>query len=280
MTDFLEQVVAERRADVERVKRETPERVLLERAAARGIRPVRQYGARDRFTHALWMRQTEGRLAVIGEVKRASPALGTLKVDVDVRTTARLYEAAGAAAISVLCEPRHWGGTLDDLRAVAEVVDIPVLCKDVIVDEHQIVAAWAGGAAAVLLIAEALDDRTLRRFIQRADALGMGVLVEAHETTAFERAVRVAPSVVGVNARDLRAPKEIRPERIRLLHHVARVHQILVAESGIATLDDARMLPARVDAVLVGTALMRAADPAVLIRQLASVRRATTVAVP
>jgi len=273
VTDFLEQVVSERRADVARDKREVPERALLDLAAERGIKPIRQYGTRDRFTYALYMRQLEGRLGVIAEVKRVSPAVGALKPDVDVRTTARVYETSGAAAISVLCEPRHWGGSFHDLRAVAEIVDIPVLCKDVIVDEYQIVAAWANGAAAVLLIAEALDDATLRRLIRRADALGMGVLVEAHETAAFERAVRAAPWVVGVNARDLRAPTEIRPERIRLLHHLAREQQILVAESCIAAVDDARMLPARVDAVLVGTALMRAQDPSVLIRQLAAVRR-------
>lgn len=273
MTDFLEQVIAERRADVARSKRDAPESALLAQAAVRGIKPIRQYGTRDRFTHALWGCQSDGRLAVIAEVKRVSPALGELNVGIDARATARVYEASGAAAISVLCEPRHWGGSLEDLHAVAEAVDIPVLCKDVIVDEYQIVAAWANGAAAVLLIAEALDDPALGRFVARAGALGMGVLVEAHETAAFERAVRVAPFVVGVNARDLRSPKEIRPERIRLLHHVAREHQILVAESGIASLDDARALPARVDAVLIGTALMRAADPGLLVRQIAAVPR-------
>jgi indole-3-glycerol phosphate synthase len=273
VTDFLSQVVAERRADVERAKREVPESVLLERAALRGIKSVRQYGHRDGFTHALWVPQVQGRLAVIAEVKRVSPALGALKVDADVRAIAERYEAAGAHAISVLCEPRHWGGSLEDLAAVADVVGIPVLCKDVIVDEYQIVAAWAAGADAVLLIAEALDDVTLRRLIARADGLGMGVLVEAHETEAFERVVHSSAWVVGVNARDLRAPKEIRPDRIRMLHHLARSGQILVAESGIASADDARALPARVDAVLVGTALMRAEDPTVLIRQLVAVKR-------
>jgi len=274
VTDFLEQVVAERRANVERAKRDVPEDVLVERAAMRGLKRIRQYGPRDRFTHALWVRQVEGRLAVIAEVKRSSPALGTLKVDADVRAIARAYESAGAAAISVLCEPHHWGGSLEDLSAVAEVVSVPVLCKDVIVDEYQIVAAWASGASAVLLIAEALDDALLRRFIHRADSLGMGVLIEAHESAAFERAVRTSAWVIGVNARDLRAPKEIRPDRIRMLHHLARPNQTLVAESGIATVDDARSLPARVDAVLVGTALMRADDPTVLIRQLAAMKRA------
>jgi indole-3-glycerol phosphate synthase len=273
MTDFLEQVVAERRADVERAKSVTPESVLEDRAASRGITRVRRYGPRDAFTHALWDRRTRCELAVIAEVKRVSPALGALNVDADVRAIARRYESAGAAAISVLCEPRHWGGSLQDLSAVREVVGVPVLCKDVIVDEYQIVEAWSAGAHAVLLIAEALDDAQLRRFITRASDLGMGVLLEAHESAAFERAVRTSAMVVGVNARDLRAPAEIRPDRIRMLHHLARPEQLLVAESGIGTVEDARLLPARVDAVLVGTALMRSADPTVLIRQLSCITR-------
>lgn len=273
MTDFLDQVSAERRAAVARAKESVPERELLARAAARGITAVRRYGARDAFTHALWERQLRGRLAVIAEVKRISPALGWLGAGADVRALARRYEEAGAAAVSVLCEPRHWGGSLADLAAVREVVGIPVLCKDVIVDDYQIVEAWSCGADAVLLIAEALDDAGLHALIRSAEALGMGVLVEAHETAAFERVARSGAPVVGVNARDLRSPKDIRPERIRLLHHLARPEQILVAESGIASADDARTLPARVDAVLVGTALMRSADPTVLVAQLASVPR-------
>lgn len=274
MTDFLQQVVAERRADVELAKRERSEAAVYEEALLGGRKPVARYGAgRDAFTHGLWMRQVNGQLAVIAEVKRISPALGTLRADADVRRIARAYERAGATAISVLCEPRHWGGSLEDLSAVREVVGIPVLCKDVIVDERQVVEAWAAGAHAVLLIAEALEDLALHRLVERAQALGMGLLVEAHETAAFERAIRSGSRVVGVNARDLRSPREIRPERIRSLHGLAQASQILVAESGIASIDDARALPSRVDAVLVGTALMRADDPTVLIRQLAAISR-------
>lgn len=274
MSDFLEQVVTERRADVEAAKRERTEAAVYEEGLLRGRTPVATYGnAGDAFTHALLTERTRGDLAVIAEVKRISPALGPLRADADVRRIARSYERAGAAAISVLCEPRHWGGSLEDLAAVREVVGIPVLCKDVIVDERQVVEAWAAGAHALLLIAEALDDAALHRLLDRARSLGMGVLVEAHEAEAFARAVRSGALVVGVNARDLRAPREIHPERIRMLHAMAHGSQILVAESGIATADDARALPARVDAVLVGTALMRADDPALLLRQLASVRR-------
>lgn len=277
MTDFLDQVVAERRADAEASKRERTEAAVLEEGLLRGRTTEPTFGTRDAFTHALWSKQGVGQLAVIAEVKRVSPALGTLRSDVDVRRLARTYERAGAAAISVLCEPRHWGGSLADLEAVRSVVSVPVLCKDVIVDERQIVEAWAAGAHAVLLIAEALDDATLRRLVARAHELGMGTLVEAHETAAFERAVRSGSRVVGVNARDLRSPREIRPQRIGALHGLAQEQQILVAESGIASAEDARGLPARVDAILVGTALMRADDPSVLLRQLAAVTVAPRV---
>jgi indole-3-glycerol phosphate synthase len=277
MTDFLEQVVAERRADVDAAKRERSEAAILEDGLLRGRKTVAMYGGTDAFTHALAGKRASRELAVIAEVKRVSPAAGPLRADVDVRRLARRYERAGAAAISVLCEPRHWGGSLTDLDQVRGVVGIPVLCKDVIVDERQVVEAWSAGAHAVLLIAEALDDAALRRLVERAHELGMGTLVEAHETAAFERAVRAGSRVVGVNARDLRSPKEIRPERIRMLHGLAHEQQILVAESGISSADDARALPARVDAVLVGTALMRADDPTALVRGLAAVRRPVRV---
>lgn len=278
MTDFLDQVVAERRADAEAAKRERSDTAVLEEGTLRGRTPVPMYGPMgDAFTHVLLSKQVAGELAVIAEVKRISPALGPLRADVDVRRLARAYEKAGAAAISVLCEPRHWGGSLQDLEAVRSVVGIPVLCKDVIVDDRQIVEAWAAGAHAVLLIAEALDDATLRGFVARAQELGMGTLVEAHETAAFERAVRSGSRVVGVNARDLRSPREIRPERIGALHGLAHEQQILVAESGIASAEDARGLPTRVDAILVGTALMRAEEPSVLLRQLAAVKVAPRV---
>ena len=278
MTDFLEQVIAERRADIARAKAKVPEEALVVEAARwrRVGRPSVQVspgrgGMSDAFTAAL--RMLHGRLGVIAEVKRRSPALGTLNADADPVTLALAYEAAGATAVSVLTEPRHWGGSLDDLAAVSQAVRIPVLCKDVIVDEYQIMQARAAGADAVLLIAEALSDEELHRLIVRANTLGMGVLLEAHEPVAFGRAVAAGTLVVGVNARNLRRPSEIDVGRARQLHTFAREGQILVAESGIESVDDARLLPARVDAVLVGTALMRLVDPMPLIQGIAASRK-------
>lgn len=299
MSDFLERVVRERRADV---------------AAARAWKPLAQVKSAAqraaigrgtlRFADALRERRQTGRLAVIAEVKRVSPALGPLAEDLDPATLAQRYQGAGAAAISVLVEPRHWGGSLDDLRAVVPAVrrmvtyhgetlphvqPIPVLAKDVIVDEYQIAEAGAAGAHAVLLIAEALDGPTLQKLILAARGLGMDVLVEAHEREAFERAViaaertsealpmgipehMVGTTLLGVNARDLREPSRIDRRRIHELAALVPSAHLLVAESGITSVEDAEALPMRVDAVLVGTALVRASDPAPLIRALADAR--------
>ncbi len=259
MTDFLETVTAERRADM--------------RAARSGTPVAGSSRNRPSFADALRAQRARGRIAVIAEVKRVSPALGTLAADADPVALARLYAAAGAAAISVLTEPRHWGGSVEDLAAVAEAVDLPLLYKDVVVDERQLREAKDAGASAVLLIAEALDDATLASFVRSATTLGLDALVEAHEHRAFARAVASGATIVGVNARNLRVPAELDRDRVDALHGLARRDQLLVAESGIASPADVEALPARVDAVLVGTALMTAADPGALLRSLVEVRR-------
>lgn len=258
--DFLAGVVAERRADAAAI-----------RSRLGGARPVGP-PARS-FAAAIEAARRAGRLAVIAEVKRISPALGALNTTADPVALARAYTAAGAAAISVLTEPRHWGGSVNDLRAVAGAVELPVLYKDVVVDEAQVIEARDAGAAAVLLIAEALGADELGALVERAHGLGLVAFVEAHDPAAFRRAVASGARVVGVNARDLRRPAEIDADRIRALHPLARADQLLVAESGIGSADEARALPPRVDAILVGTALMRAADPGALVRELAAVRR-------
>ena len=268
MSDFLERVVAERRADVaeRRVGADMDE--LRARADAW---PRQRAEALYRRSHASHLG-----LSVIAEVKRVSPAAGVLNADVDPARLALGYAAAGAAAIAVLTEPRHWHGGLHDLAEVRRAVDLPVLAKDIVVDGLQILEARAFGADLVLLIAEVLDDATLHRFVELARSLRMEALVEAHEPAAFGRAVRSGARFVGVNARDLRRPSVLDPGRVRQLHTFALAGQVLVAESGIASVDDARLLPARVDAVLIGTSLMRADDPAPLIRGIASLKRTVT----
>lgn len=290
MTDFLDEVGAERKAYVMETRPRVSEEEVLSnmrhnvwaRARAAGLLEQLQVGgAIDAFTSVLLRAKREGRLAVIAEVKRVSPAHGPLGgADADVASLARAYVAAGATAISVVTEPKHWGGSLRDLEAVRDAVDVPILYKDIVVTEYQVLEARKAGADAALLIADALNEHDLSRITKRAAEFDVGVLVEAHDPAAFERAVdfvsRAGARVVGVNARNLRQPSEIDPGRVGKLHALARDDQILVAESGIATVEDARRLPARVDAVLVGTALMRAADPAPLIAGLVAIRRGAT----
>jgi indole-3-glycerol phosphate synthase len=258
--DFLETVIAERKADARADRREQPS-------------AARSGGLRASFVAAIRAKRATGGVAVIAEVKRRSPALGTLAADADPASLAVTYAEAGATAISVLTEPRHWGGSVADLVAVAMAVDLPILYKDIVVDEQQIQQAADAGASAVLLIAEALDDATLVAFVARATTLGLAAVVEAHEHRAFARAVSCGATIVGVNARNLRVPAEIDRERIEALHGLVRPDQLLVAESGIATVADIAALPGRVDAVLVGTALMTAEDPGALLRTLTEYRR-------
>lgn len=283
MTDFLEQVVASRREYVNDARRARPERDLLEaigqnswtrlnRSSGLGQHSIN--GVANAFDAALLGRRNQGKLAVVAEVKRVSPALGALAAaSLDVAAQATLYAFGGATAVSVLVEPKFWGGSLEDLRRVRAAIDLPILAKDVVVDEYQIVEARAAGADAILLIAEALTDEEIRRFRKRAAELSMGTLVEAHEAVAFGRAVDCGALTVGVNARNLRRPQEIDIGRARQLHTFAKAGQMLVAESGITSADDVRLLPGRVDAVLVGTALMREADPAALVQELAAIPR-------
>ncbi len=268
MTTFLDEVVAERTAYVLQARTRVP-------AQAVDV----THAPTPRSLSSAISRRRPDHLAVIAEVKRISPASGVLAgPGLDPAGLALVYASAGATAISVLTEPLHWGGSLDDLRAVRAAVKIPVICKDVIVDEYQVREARAAGADAVLLIAEALDDERLAALIRATEALGMEAFVEAHEPTAFGRAVRTGTRIVGANARDLRDPSIIDRSRARLLHTFVRPEQLFVAESGIGSAADLAELPVRVDAILVGTALMRASHPATLVRELAQAERPAATA--
>jgi indole-3-glycerol phosphate synthase len=203
--------------------------------------------------------------AVIAEVKRASPSAGAIDPDADPATLARAYEAGGAAAISVLTEPRHFGGSLADLGLVRAVAGIPVLRKDFLIDPDQLVEARAAGADSVLLIASCLDDELLDRMISGARALGMEPLLETHSDDDLERALATDAQVIGVNARDLQTLDVDVPTALGRLRSIPH-GRIAVFESSIASHEDAAAAVASgASAILVGEALMRAADPAAAI---------------
>jgi indole-3-glycerol phosphate synthase len=205
--------------------------------------------------------------AVIAEVKRSSPSAGAI-ADVDPRAQAAAYERAGAAAISVLTEPHHFGGSLADLRSVHLVTRLPVLRKDFLVHPAQLMEARAGGADAALLIADAVTPDELRALVATADDLGLATLVEAHGEEQLAAAVDTGAPVIGVNARDL---ETLEMDEDGALERLAGVpaDRVRVFESGIRTREQvARASAAGADAVLVGEALMRAGDPAAALREL------------
>lgn len=200
-------------------------------------------------------------VALIAEVKRRSPSAGAINPGLDPVELATRYAGGGAAAISVLTEGPHFGGSLDDLAAVAAGVARPVLRKDFILDEIQILEARAAGAAAVLLIVRALDDALLLRLDRFARSLGLATLVEAHDRAELDRALAVGSRIVGVNARDL---DDFSIDRHRAWELVATIpsDRIAVAESGMATAADvAEAAAAGADAVLIGGALAASGDP-------------------
>lgn len=203
-------------------------------------------------------------LSVIAEFKRRSPSAGAIRND-DPATRAAAYRKAGASAISVLTDPDAFGGSLEDLQAASSASGLPVLMKDFIVDPAQIRAGWAAGASAVLLIVRCLDDVRLRGLYREARSLGLDTLVEVHDAAELERALALEDAIVGINNRDL---DTLRTDRRRARDLLPRVPagRIAVAESGYLEPEHLTELRGRADAVLIGTALMRAADPSAFLR--------------
>ncbi len=199
-------------------------------------------------------------IAVVAEFKRASPSAGPIRPDADPARMATAYAMGGAAAVSVLTD-RRFDGTLEDLRRVRSAVSLPVLRKDFILERSQILEARTAGADAVLLVVAALPPPKLRTLLEFAAEVGIAALCEAHDAHEIDRAMAAGARIVGVNARDLRT-FEVDPELPLRLRERVPADFVYVAESGVAGRDDVRALRrARVDAVLVGTALMRADDP-------------------
>lgn len=199
-------------------------------------------------------------VAVIAEVKRGSPSRGPLAVDLDPVVLATSYQDGGAAAVSVLTAPQGFLGSLEDLIAVA-TLGVPTLRKDFIVDPRQVWEARAAGAAAVLLLAVALDDAALAMLCGTAAEAGLDVLLEVHDEDEMRRAVRHEPSIVGVNVRDLR-DFSVENARFAAVAALRPSNALLVAESGVHGPDDVRAYAAEgADAVLVGEHLVTSTDP-------------------
>lgn len=208
-------------------------------------------------------------LTAIAEFKRRSPSAGDIRPDAVVDELVRAYARAGAAAISVLVDER-FAGSLDDLRAARAVTDTPLLAKGFFSMEEHLLDVRAAGADAALLILRDLDDEQVARLMRQADALGLETLVEAHDLDELRRAEALGAPVIGVNARDLTTFAIDRGAQLRLVASAPR-DRVIVAESAIHTrAQGAAAELAGADAILIGTALMRAPDPAAKLHGLLS----------
>jgi indole-3-glycerol phosphate synthase len=255
---FLSEVIDETRRELER--HPLDDSALIARAAV--LPPTRDFAGA--------LRDPTSRPAVIAEVKRSSPSAGAI-ADADPARQAAAYEAAGASAVSVLTEARHFDGSMADLRAVHLSTSVPVLRKDFLVHPSQVIEARAGGADAVLLIAACLTPLELAAMLEACEDLGIGALVETHADGDLEKALASGAEVIGVNARDL---ETLEVDRDRALAELRRIptDRIAVLESGISSREQVeRAVDAGARAVLIGESLMRAADPGAKLRGLRGV---------
>jgi indole-3-glycerol phosphate synthase len=253
---MIEELVAGARAGVERRRGEIPIEDLEQRLAERSEqRP---------FGEAL----VRPGLSVIAEFKRRSPSAGEIRAGATPGEIARDYDEAGAAALSVLTDEPHFGGSLEDLREAHAACELPVLQKDFTVDRYQLYEATIAGADAVLLIVAALDQNQLAALHDEARALDLDVVVEVHSEAELETALTVDAEVIGINNRNLDDFTVDVQTTFELITDVP-AGKAVVSESGIADRDTLEELErVGVDAVLIGEALMRAEDPAAKIREL------------
>jgi indole-3-glycerol phosphate synthase len=259
---ILDRIVADKREELARRQREQPLETL--RQLVRRMPSARSLAATLRAHPP----------GLIAEIKRASPSRGLLRPDLDAAALARTYAEAGAAAISVLTEERHFRGSLVDLKAVRQALDglgdarPPLLRKDFIFDTYQLFEARAYGADAILLIVAILNPGLLTSLIALACSLGLECLVEVHDEPELKRALVAGAEIVGINNRDLRTFATDLATTLRLRPLIPDEH-VVVSESGIRDRADVRRLQeAGVHAILVGEAFMTVPNPAVAVREL------------
>ena len=257
MTDILQTIVGAKKKEVEAAMRERPLRDLMKAADALG--PARDF---------LGAVSSGDAIRLIAEVKKASPSKGLIRADFDPVAIAKQYEAAGAAAVSVLTDRDYFQGSLEYLEAVSAAVSIPVLRKDFVVHPYQIYEARVAGADAVLLIAECLSRQELRGLYQSITDLGMTALIELYRPQNLDNVLNTGTELIGVNNRDLSTFEVDLQHTLRLREQIPD-DKVVVGESGIVTREDALTLQnGGVHAMLVGESLMRQDDIAAAVHQL------------
>ncbi len=254
---ILDEIVAAKRREVASARRRMPLEELEIQAAE--APPARDFRA------AL---AGPGPIQLIAEVKKASPSARLIRADFDPVAIGRIYQKHGAACISVLTDAPYFQGHLSHLARVRAAVTLPLLRKDFLIDEYQVVEARLAGADAILLIAEILDDTTMATILKRARILGMSVLVELHDAVNLPRVIDAGADLVGINNRDLRQFTTDIEHTLRLRDQIPSGIMV-VSESGIQTRHDVvRLQAADVSAILVGESLMRAPNIGVAVDEL------------
>ena len=261
MSDILETIAEHTRIRVAKAKESVSEEIMRDRAYEK---LVSENGRVPSFTDAL----AKPGMSFICECKKASPSKGIIAEDFPYLEIAREYEEAGASAISVLTEPEWFKGSLNYLEEIASSVSVPVLRKDFTVSPYMIYEAYLAGASAVLLICSLLDEKTLCKYRNLAEDLGLAALVEAHDEDEVKMAIDAGASIIGVNNRDLRTFEVNAANCLRLRDKIPE-GILFVAESGISSSEDIRLLlDNKVDAVLIGEAMMRSADKKAFLAKL------------
>jgi indole-3-glycerol phosphate synthase len=258
--DILEEIVEHKRGEVRsRITRMPLAKIEQQIQRAPKVRD---------FAGALRCRIDQGDPAVIAECKKASPSKGLIREDYDPQAIAQSYAGGGATCLSVLTDEKYFKGSDEHLVSARAACDLPVIRKDFVIDPYQVYEARALGADCILLIMACLDDSTLQELADIATRLGMDALLEVHDRTELERALRLRLPLIGINNRDLRRFVTDIETTIGLLRDVPE-DRVVVTESGIRTKEDVRKLRGHgVNAFLVGEAFMRAPDPGGMLQRL------------
>ena len=247
--EFLSRILEQKAREVEKMEREE-------------LQPLRQT-----YRLSEYLKNHQDRLQIIAEVKKASPSLGDINLDVDIVQQTQTYEANGAVMISVLTDEVFFKGHLDYLREISSQVQIPTLNKDFIIDEKQIIRARNAGATVILLIVAALSEKRLKELYDYATDLGLEVLVETHNLAELEVAHRLGAQIIGVNNRNLTTFEVDLQTSVDLAKYF-KDDCFYISESAIFTEEDAKRVAPYFNGILVGTALMQAKDVAQRIKEL------------
>ncbi len=251
MQGILIEIIEHKRAVVEARKMQCPRESLIEQAAS--APPCRDF-------HAALKRQPNGPLNLLAEIKAASPSAGAINTDVDAAETARLFEDCGASAISVLTDLKYFSGTDQHLKDAKAAVSLPVLRKDFTIDEYQLYESRAIGADAVLLMAQVLTPDRYRALYDKAYELGLHVLAEGHTVEQIEFLACIGAETIGINNRDFDT-MNVDLDTTLTRRHLVSEDQVVISQSGIFTREDVmRLETIRVDAIQVGTSIMKSGD--------------------